>query len=91
MSSPAHELTVFEDLPGLEAEHSYLPPETAEESPYFTQITEFSRALLRRWPSGSACGTESWPSAWPRQPGSRSGTGEPVDFTAWREQIGGAP
>ena len=46
VSSPDHEVTVFEDLPGLEAEQSYLPPETAEESPYFTQIEEFSRALL---------------------------------------------
>ena len=50
VSSPAHEVTVFEDLPGLEAEQSYLPPETAEESPYFSQIREFSGALLEQAP-----------------------------------------
>ena len=50
VSSPAHEVTVFEDLPGIGVEQSYLPPETAEESPYFSQIREFSRALLEQAP-----------------------------------------
>lgn len=45
VSSPTDAVTVFEDLPGQEPELSYLPPETAEESPFLSQIKEFASIL----------------------------------------------
>jgi predicted dehydrogenase len=90
VSNPAHEVSVFEDLPGLGVEHSYLPPETAEESPYFTQIKEFSYALLDAGP----CRVSVWDGviaiALAEAVRESIHTGEPVDFMRWRTRIGDA-
>ncbi len=90
VSSPADEVTVFEDLPRLGAEHSYLPPEAAEESPYFTQIREFSRTLLDDAP----CRVSVWDGvmavALAEAVRESMSTGESVDFMRWRKRIGDA-
>jgi myo-inositol 2-dehydrogenase/D-chiro-inositol 1-dehydrogenase len=90
VSDPAHEVTVFEDLPGLEAEHSYLPPETAEESPYLTQIAEFSRALLEDAPARVGVWDGVLAVALAEAVKESIDRGELVDFMPWREQIAGA-
>jgi myo-inositol 2-dehydrogenase/D-chiro-inositol 1-dehydrogenase len=88
VSSPAHEVTVFEDLPGSEAETSYLPPDTAEESPYFLQIKEFSDAILDK----SSCRVSVWDGvmavALAEAVRESIRTGEEVDFMRWRKRIG---
>jgi myo-inositol 2-dehydrogenase/D-chiro-inositol 1-dehydrogenase len=90
VSNPDHEVSVFEDLPGFEPEASYLPPETAEESPYLTQIREFSGSLLDDAP----CRVTVWDGvmavALAEAARASIDRGEPVDFTPWRDQIGGA-
>ncbi|HEY2173927.1 MAG TPA: Gfo/Idh/MocA family oxidoreductase [Mycobacteriales bacterium] len=89
-SSPADEVAVFEDIPGLGAEHSYLPPEAAEESPYFTQIREFSHALLDDGP----CRVSVWDGVMAvglaEAVRESIRTGESVDFMRWRKRIGDA-
>jgi myo-inositol 2-dehydrogenase / D-chiro-inositol 1-dehydrogenase len=90
VSSPEHEVTVFEDVPGLEAEQSYLPPETAEESPYLSQLREFSQALR----DGGPCRVSVWDgvTAVALAEAARESirTGEPIDFLPWRERVGGS-
>lgn len=90
VSNPAHEVTVFEDLPGLGAEHSYLPPETAEESPYLLQIREFADALL----DDAACRVSVWDGvmavALAEAVRESIHTRESVDFMRWRKRIGDA-
>lgn len=90
VSSPAHEVTVFEDVPGVAAEHSYLPPETAEESPYLIQIREFSKSLLHDAP----CRVSVWDGvmvvALAEAVRESIHTGETVDFMRWRKRIGDA-
>ncbi|GAA4353771.1 Gfo/Idh/MocA family protein [Angustibacter luteus] len=90
VSSPDHEVTVFEDLPGIEAEQSYLPPETAEESPYFSQLEEFSRALLQDDPCRVAALDGVMAVGLAEAARTSIQTGEPVDFLPWREQIADA-
>lgn len=90
VSSPAHEVAVFEDLPRLGADHSDLPPEAAEESPYFTQIKEFSDTLLDDAP----CRVSVWDGvmavALAEAVRESIHTGESVDFMLWRKRIGDA-
>ena len=89
-SSPADEVTVFEDIPELGADHSYLPPDAAEESPYFTQIREFSHALLDDDP----CRLSVWDGVMvvglAEAVRESIHTGESVDFMRWRKRIGDA-
>jgi myo-inositol 2-dehydrogenase/D-chiro-inositol 1-dehydrogenase len=87
VSSPDHEVTVTEDLPGFEPEQSYLPPETAEESPYLAQIREFAQSLV----DGTPCRVSVWDGvlavALAEACSESIRTGEPVDFTRWRDQV----
>ena len=88
LSSPAHESSVFEDIPGITAEQSYLPPETAEESPYLAQIREFSHALVDDAP----CRVSVWDGvmavALAEAVKESVHTGGSVDFMRWRKRIG---
>ena len=87
VSSPAHEVTVVEDLPQIDVEQSHLPPETAEESPYLSQIKEFSQVLLEQVP----CRVSVWDGvmavglAEAAMESIRSG--RVVDFLPWRQQM----
>lgn len=90
LSSPADDTTVFEDVPGMAAEHSYLPPETSEESPYLAQIREFSHTLV----DGAPCRVSVWDGvmaiALAEAVTESILTGESVDLTRWRKRIGEA-
>ncbi len=90
VSNPAHEVTVFEDIPGLESEHSYLPPEAAEESPYFTQISEFSHALLDDAPCRVSVGDGVLAVGLAEAVRESIQARKPVDFMRWRKRIGDA-
>jgi predicted dehydrogenase len=91
VSSPSHEVTVVEDLPEIGVEQSYLPPETAEESPYFSQIREFSRAFLEQAP----CRVSVWDGvmavALAEAVRESISSGRAVDFIPWRQQMGQLP
>lgn len=90
VSSAAHEVTVFEDIPGAEAEQSYLPPDTAEESPYFLQIKEFSDAILDDLPARVSVWDGVMAVALAEAVRESIRTGADVDFTSWRTRIGDA-
>jgi myo-inositol 2-dehydrogenase/D-chiro-inositol 1-dehydrogenase len=91
VSSPSHEVTVFEDLPDVGVQQSYLPPETAEESPYFSQIREFSRALLEQAP----CRVSVWDGVMAvglaEAARESIASGRVVDFLPWRQRMGRLP
>jgi len=80
----------LEDVPGLATEQSYLPPDTAEESPYLSQLRELSAALGEDGP----CRVSVWDGvtavALAEAARESISRGEPVDFMPWREQIAGA-
>ena len=87
VSSPADAVTVFEDLPGQQPEQTYLPPETAEESPFLSQIKEFA-SVLQSGGAGRVSLMDGVMAVALAEAARESiRTRHPVDLAPWRELV----
>ncbi|GAB3591661.1 Gfo/Idh/MocA family oxidoreductase [Angustibacter peucedani] len=88
VSDPGHEVTVFEDLPDAGSQASYLPPDTAEESPYLAQLRELAAALVEDAPCRVSVRDGVMAVALAEAARQSVRTGDQVDLTPWRERAG---